>query len=283
MRAPSPSWRCSSGGAVATEPGAGSATERWAEALAAWRIPPEVRAAAPEDPHAFSPDLFRVRPGPPPDTPTVRRVREVLPADGVLLDVGAAAGRLGLALCPPSGRLVAVDRDADALARLREDAAARGIAVETVHGTWPEVASAVEPADVVLCAHVLYGVPDVAPFVQALRDRTLERLVLEVTAVHPQVPLAPLQERFWGVSRPRGPDVDLLVEVLAEAGSPVWREDAAVPPEPVLDPAAELAFQRRRLCLPPEREPEVAAALGSDVRPRVGRTSTLWRDVPPLV
>jgi len=124
----------------------GSAARRWAEDLAAWAIPPEILAAAPESPWPLPVDLFR--PGEP-DAGSVSRMRELEALDrgGSVLDVGCGAGAASFALVPPATRIVGVDEDDRMLA-----AFAGGAAVEhaVVLGRWPDTAERVEAADVVV-------------------------------------------------------------------------------------------------------------------------------------
>ncbi|HEY3238990.1 MAG TPA: precorrin-6y C5,15-methyltransferase (decarboxylating) subunit CbiE [Acidimicrobiia bacterium] len=64
-----------------------------------------------------------------------------LPAAGVLWDVGAGSGSVGIeaAGLVPGLRVVAVERDAAACARIRANAAAAGVAVHVVEGEAPAV------------------------------------------------------------------------------------------------------------------------------------------------
>jgi hypothetical protein len=124
---------------------------------------------------------------------------------------------------------------------------------------------------------VLYNVADLVPFVEALTAKARHRVVVELTVSHPQANLNPLWQRFHGVERPSRPTADDAVEVLGELGLEVGRERWEAPSRWSGSHRSHLvAFVRRRLCLPPERDPEVAAALGDDLglgpRPMV----TLW-------
>lgn len=67
-----------------------------------------------------------------------------LPATGVLWDVGAGSGSVGIeaAALVPGLRVVAIERDATACARIRANAGAAGVAVEVVEGEAPGVFAA---------------------------------------------------------------------------------------------------------------------------------------------
>ena len=257
------------------------AARAWRENLDSWALPPEILAAAPESPWGCPPGLFArsteeavaARHSAP--TPSQVRAREALPGGGSVLDVGAGAGAASLPLCPPGAVVTAVDQSADMLAAFARLAATRGVEHREVQGLWPEVAAGTGPADVVVCHHVLYNVADLVPFVTALPDHARRRVVVELTADHPQAVLNPLWLRFHGLVRPTRPTADDAVAVLQELGLDVGYEAFESPPrwddEPVR--AEVVAFTRRRLCLPPERDPEVAAAMPpSGPRPSV----TIW-------
>ncbi|MHB1535014.1 MAG: methyltransferase [Acidimicrobiales bacterium] len=182
---------------------------------------------------------------------------------GTVLDVGCGGGAAGLALVPPAVALTGVDESAAMLAALAEAAAEREVACHTVEGRWPDVALSVDPADVVVCHHVVYNVADVVPFLVALSDHARRAVVVELTESHPAGALNPLWERFWGLARPTGPTADDFVEVVHDLGyRPVVRRETRPPRRAAMDRAGYVAFARRRLCLPAERDPEVDAALG---------------------
>ena len=256
------------------------AAARWADELAAWAIPPEILAAAPESPWGFPPALFQAAgPEAVPDTPSRRRALEALPDGGTVLDVGSGGGAASLALVPPAGRIVAVDESPDMLAALAAAAAERGVCHVEHVGRWPDVAPEVPAADVVVCHHVFYNVPDLAAFALALTDHARRRAVTELTATHPLTAQGPLWRHFHGIERPEGPTVELAVAVLEEAGLSVTVEPFASSPRPRPPRAEWVAFVRRRLCLPPERDAEVDALLPPDdalLRPR--QVATVWWD-----
>jgi SAM-dependent methyltransferase len=241
------------------------ALERWREQLDGWAIPAEILAAAPESPWGFPVGLFRSRAeraGSAPATPSNREAARFLPAGGTVLDVGAGGGAASLPLAASAGRLVAVDESAGMVASFLAAAEAAGAPAEAVEGRWPEAAGRVGPADVVVCHHVLYNVPDLAPFATALTGHARRRVVAELTERHPLVGLGPLWRRFHGLDRPTGPGADDAVAALGALGLAVDRQDWEQQERFGFDDFDELvAFTRRRLCLPARRDPEVAQAL----------------------
>ncbi len=237
----------------------------WRCQLAAWAIPAEILAAAPESPWGFPVGLFAARASAALDaepTPSTGQALAWLPPGGSVLDVGAGAGAASLPLARRAGRIDAVDSSAAMLAAFRAAAAAAGVPARTVLGAWPEVAGRVEPADLVVCHHVLYNVPDLAPFAQALTGHARRRVVVELTATHPLADLAPLWRHFHGLERPQGPTADAAVAALRALGLAVDRQDWQTDPAPGFERWQDVvAFTRRRLCLPPERDAELGALL----------------------
>lgn len=260
----------------------GEAARRWATALAAWAVPPEILEQAPETPWGCPTGIFArsaqeaVALGAQP-SPTTRHALEALPDDGSVLDVGVGGGAASLPLAPPAGFITGVDESPRMLEAFAALAERGGVGHAEVQGTWPETAGKVEPADVVVCAHVVYNVSDLEPFVAALTAKAHRRVVVELTAAHPQAHLNPLWHRFHGIERPTGPTADDTLAALAEMGLDAGVERWEAPGRWESAPREELiAFARRRLCLPPERDPEVAVALDElfDLGPR--HLVTLW-------
>jgi hypothetical protein len=144
------------------------------------------------------------------------------------------------------------------------------VSVSLVEGRWPDVADGVSPADVAVCANVAYNVGSLGPFVVALTAAARHRVVLELSAVHPQSSLSPLWRQFWNLSRPTGPTAEDAAAVIRETvgvrpAIQWWRRSWSFMGERGPD---TVAWIRRRLCLPEARDAEVAAAL--DELPELG-------------
>jgi hypothetical protein len=164
------------------------------------------------------------------------------------------------------------------LAAFTETAARLGRRTRTVLGTWPDVRSRTPDADVVVCGHVLYNVRDLTPFVRALTEHARRRVVVEITGSHPLSWMSDLWLRFHALARPERPTADDAEAVLRELGLEPERDDH-------LDAGRgsgfdrrvdAIALVRRRLCLTPDRDPEVADALGDRLVERDG----LWSAGP---
>lgn len=279
------------------EPGAGDrrpspwpsgAGELWREQLAAWAIPPEILAEAPESPYGFLPEMFVPAQEEPVDTPSRRRAIEALPPGGTVLDAGCGGGRASLALVPPAGRVVGVDESPEMLELFRASTARRGVEAVALNARLPSDAALLPCADVVVCHHLAYNVADLAALGLALGGVARRRVVVELSERHPLEWMRPLWRRFWGLELPEGPDAALAAEVLAQAGLPVRCEpfddprDVAPGGSALGAPRGVSAetwvrFTRRRLCLTPDRDPEVAEALAR-LEPRGRRLVALWWD-----
>jgi len=260
----------------------------WREALDSWAIPQEILDAAPESPWGCPVELFARRADAPrAATPTDERAGEALPDQGTVLDVGCGAGAASIPLAGRASRLLGVDGSAGMLQAFRERAEAAGVDVSTIEGTWPDAAAATPAADVVVCAHVVYNVPDAAPFARALTDRARRRVVVELMLVHPVSNLNDLWFRFHGLQRPTRPTADDYVAVLREMGIEPARVDWEVQDWRGGFTRSEdlVAFVRKRLCLTPDRDPEIWEAIRDRVIERNGTfglppkpNATLWWD-----
>jgi SAM-dependent methyltransferase len=258
------------------------AAVRWAEALAEWAIPPEILDQAPETPWGCPTGLFArsaeeaVAPGAEP-SPTARRAREAVPEGGAVLDVGVGGGAASLPIAPPAALVTGVDESPRMLEAFGALAERRGVAHAEVEGSWPGAAGKVEPADVVVCAHVFYNVRDLEPFVAALTAKARRRVVVELTTNHPQSHLNPLWRHFHRIERPTGPTADDALAVLEEMGLDACVERWEAPGRWESAPRDELVvFARRRLCLPPERDGDIAAALDELFEAGPRHLVTLW-------
>ena len=149
----------------------------------------------------------------------------------------------------------------------------------------------VEPADVVVAGHVFYNIPALEPFARAMDAHARVRVVVELSERHPLDWMRDLWLRFHGLQRPEGPTVDDAVAVLDDLGFTTGREDRSVAGgsggggfESREDAIHSI---RKRLCLPAERDTEIADALGArlreihglwDVGPEERTVVTLWWD-----
>jgi SAM-dependent methyltransferase len=255
----------------------GRAQEVWAEQLAAWAIDPEILAAAPESPYGFPAGLFGTSSG---AEATHRAILAALPEGGALLDIGCGGGAASIPVADRAGLLIGVDSSDRMLESFAAAAKADGRPTRTFQGAWADVCGEVPEADVVVAANVVYNVPDIGDFLRTMTDHARRRVVVELTDSHPWTSMAALWRHFHHQDRPDGPTVADFLDVTIELGfdahaetfhrKSVWANAA---------PDVVLAFNRRRLCLPAEREPEVAAAMRELAPAAPMSASTVWWDV----
>lgn len=256
---------------------------RWRADLAAWAIPEEIRARAVVDPWGHVVARFATRTDArlaAPGGPTHERIVAALPAGGTLLDVGAGTGAASVpAARARHAHLIAVDENPAMLAELRRIAPR----AETIEGRWPDVADRVPVADVAVCAHVVFNVPDLPEFFTALTAHARRRVVVELPERHPMSWQNPLWEHFHGLRRPTRPTAADAADIARALGYDVVTEISTAPDDHYesVERMAESAC--RRLCLPPDRREEVAKvaiALGVWPLPRQ-RWFTLSWDTEP--
>jgi len=256
------------------------AARRWREQLEAWAIPEEILRAVPDSPWALPREVFVRRADSYVEQPvgaSYQRAREALEPAGSVLDVGAGAGAASLPLAPHLTELIAVDERPSMMDDLTERAGRLATPVRTIVGRWPDVAPETPEADVVVCHHVAYNVADLDMFVAGLANHARRRVVLELTAQHPMAALNPLWTVMHGLERPTRPTVDDALEVLREIGiEPTvqrWPRPVRAP-YPSFD--ALVTTTRRRICLPADREAELARVLLD-----LGADRDHPRDLPP--
>ena len=258
---------------------ANALAERWRQDLAAWAIPEEILAQAEEPPWGHPVAMFQA-PDRPVDSPSNDRAREALPDAGTVLDVGCGGGRASLALVPRVGEIIGVDESSEMLASFTASCRRHGVASRAVLGRIPGVV--MPTADVVVCHHVLFNAPDIVPVLLALDSHARCRVVIELPMDHPQSTWNPLWERFWGLRRPTTPKAPDVVEIARALGLPAHAErwvDPTWGARVAMPEADRNRYARLRLCLPADREAEVAAAFPAEASPR--EMLTIWWDHYP--
>jgi SAM-dependent methyltransferase len=150
------------------------------------------------------------------EDPFLLRVRRDATSTTSVLDVGAGTGRHTLALAPHVRRVVAVEPSAAMLGLLQEDVRAQGLTnVETIASGWLD--AEVEPADLVLCSHVLYPIADPVAFLRKLEACAKQR-VFAYLRVDPLPTDLGLWSEFHGVPLQAQPVHLDLINLLAQIG-----------------------------------------------------------------
>lgn len=264
-----------------------SATERWASELESWALPDELLDAVDESPHGWPPELWKRRSrqslAEPPALTT--GIVESLSPDGPVLDVGAGRGRASLPLAGGGRQILMVEPDEGMRAGIEEE---RGdIDVEVIAGRWPDVAREVPRVSVSMCAHVVYDVADIGPFVAALHATADDGVAIEMTPSHPWSVLTPYFAALHGLSRPDGPTWHDMVEVVEEVVGVTPADEQWTRPGGVWFESRDelVAFQGQRLLVGPDRREELEELLGPDIdqedgrfrlSPKDRRLVTLW-------
>ena len=134
---------------------------------------------------------------------------------------------------------------------LRQQASESSISnVSVVQTRWEE--AEVEPADLVLCAHVLYVVADIEPFVRKLEDHARERVLVVLFNAPPQSQIHALWEQIHGEARIPLPSLPEFQAVLGQMGIDAKVEMLAAQPAGGFDDVQQaLELLARRLYLEP--------------------------------
>ena len=151
------------------------------------------------------------------DDPVANLLRTWVTPETTVLDVGGGAGRYALPLALRCKHVTVVEPSPSMVAQLNEGAREAGIEnVSAVEAGWGE--AEVEPADLVLCANVVYGVADIEPFLTKLDRSATDRVVVVVFMDAPMSMLSPLWKAVHGEERIELPALPQLLPVLWEMG-----------------------------------------------------------------
>jgi SAM-dependent methyltransferase len=145
------------------------------------------------------------------DDPVVERLAAWVSRGTTALDVGGGAGRYALPLALRGARVTVVEPSESMIRALEEAAAGMGD-LRVVQATWEE--AKVEPAEVVLCAHVLHAVADIQRFVRKLAAHARERLAILAHVAAPPSMVSPFWGPVHGEERTNLPGLPELVQVL---------------------------------------------------------------------
>lgn len=147
------------------------------------------------------------------DDETLERLRRVVSEGSTLIDVGGGAGRFALPLALKCKHVTVVEPADSMVEGLREgmrDAKIENVSI--VNELWED--ARVEPADVVLSAHSIYGVADAEGFLRKLNDSATSRVLILAFTEQPQTQLAPFWKPVHGEERITLPGLIELVNVL---------------------------------------------------------------------
>ncbi|MEX1207920.1 MAG: class I SAM-dependent methyltransferase [Acidimicrobiia bacterium] len=243
------------------------AREAWRRALDSWALPERLLAGVDDSPFSWPAHLYERMIALDSESPVVAMAAGLMGDGGSVLDVGAGAGRLALPLAERGHRVTAVERD-EGMAQALGDAAGRaGLDVTRIVGTWPQVAGNAGIHDLCVSGHVVFDVPAIGPFLEAMNRCARRAVIIEMTPRHPWSGLSRYYRALHGIDRPTRPTVDDFVRVVEEvvgvAPEVEWRTVPAA--FRFADTQELLEFYRRRLLVPPARSLEAAAILEPDI------------------
>lgn len=255
-----------------------SAAEKWKKDLESWGIPQEIIDQAPESPWIHPPVLFQI-PKQIELTPSHQKAFDALPVNGSILDIGCGGGIAAFAMGSKAGKVIGVDHQSEMLEMFTENASARNIESVVHDGFWPAIAADVEVADVVSSHHVVYNVPDIVPFIEALNSHARIRVVIEMPQQHPRASSNSAWRYFWNLDRPTAPTPQDLINVLKELGIDahllLW--EGKLPVEQDLDEAVR--FMRIRMCLPAAKDTDVRKFMQENPPSEIRPLATIWWDL----
>ncbi|PKB82464.1 MAG: hypothetical protein BZY88_04340 [SAR202 cluster bacterium Io17-Chloro-G9] len=147
----------------------------------------------------------------------VDRLASQLDPSKTLIDVGAGGGRMALPLALRCRHVTAVEPSQSMADVLLQQTKEHGIDnVSLVQARWEE--AQVAPADIVLCAHVIYTVTKIDQFVRKLEAHGRELVIIVLYDAAPQSQTYPIWKHVHGVERLALPSLSELEEVLTELG-----------------------------------------------------------------
>ena len=126
------------------------------------------------------------------DDPVLNKLLVGVTSIMAVLDVGGGAGRFALPLALHCENLSIVQEE------------------------WKD--ASVDPADTVLCAHVLYGTAEIEPFLRNLDSHARERVKIVSFMDSPMSQVSPLWEQIHGEQRINLPALPEMLNVLWEMG-----------------------------------------------------------------
>ena len=133
-----------------------------------------------------------------------------------VLDVGSGAGRYALPLAHAGAKVIAVDPSEAMIQMLRQDAQTEGLDIESHISSWE--GADIAPADIVVCAHVLYPVRDAEPFLRKLDDHALKQVFILMGYEPPVYWIAPFWRVAYGSERIRLPGAIEALALLHQMG-----------------------------------------------------------------
>lgn len=174
------------------------------------------------------------------DDPVLDALLSMVEPSSTALDVGGGAGRLALPMALRCKHVTVVEPSNSMIEQLREAASEAEIENYSVTQALWDVAE-VDTADLALCAHVLYGVADVEPFIRKLEAHANSLVVALVFVESPMNRISKFWKPVHGKERIDMPALPELMNVLWEMG--------VYPDVQMMEPAQSDRFEDREVAL----------------------------------
>jgi SAM-dependent methyltransferase len=209
---------------------------------------------------------------------TLKALLRIVRRTDTVLDAGAGAGRLAVPLAERCRHVTAVEPSAAMVERLKEHAEAWGVRnLSVVQQRWED--ASVEPADIVICAHVVYTVLDIEGFLAKLGSHAKREALIIVFDEPAMANYFPLWEMVHGEKRMSLPCFGELKDVLTGMEAkftveklPEWES------RPFKDRESAVQESMARLFVSPESKAaaRVAAAVESSLVETPGELRFRW-------
>jgi SAM-dependent methyltransferase len=173
---------------------------------------------------------------------------QLRPTDTVL-DIGAGSGRHTLFLANQVAQVVAVEPSASMRGNLAQrigDTNTRNVTV--LPAPWP--VAEMPLCDIAICAHVLYGVREIGPFLSAMNASARRACFVLLGFQQPAFVLAPFWEQIYGTPRLALPGALECFNALHQLGIPAQLELLPASPYTFADRQEVVEDLRWRLYLP---------------------------------
>jgi ubiquinone/menaquinone biosynthesis C-methylase UbiE len=149
--------------------------------------------------------------------PVIDKITSKISSTSTVLDVGGGAGRIALPLALKASHVTVAEPSESMIEQLQEEAKQSGITnISVVQSNWEDAKA--EPADVVICAHVLYGVADAEHFIRKLAEHAKQEVMILCFMKAPISRLSPFWLPVHGEERIDMPGLSELMPLLWEMG-----------------------------------------------------------------
>ena len=197
------------------------------------------------------------------DDPGLNHLLSEVGPDTTVMDVGGGAGRFALPLALRCKHVVVVEPADSMVEALNEGAREAGIHnVTVVQELWEN--ADVEPADIVLTAHAVYGVVEAEPFIRKLEANATQKVIVLALMEQPNSQLSPFWKPLYGEERIDLPALRELINVLWELEVYPSLQMFSPTPAQTFD-SKEAAFEQLKHRLHVDNDSEVERRLRSAI------------------